>query len=147
MSYPVDRKSLFFENPKNVLLFLVQSLHDGYYFFFISASKKFQKVNITFWNFFYHVFGVRRVNKSKVLICGRHNRSSDFDAYIISSEILFKVSNSGFKDLHILLAKDIDRNGISSSLCMSHLTKHTSVRACDTFDCIIGTIDISILRR
>ena len=27
---------------------------------------------------FYHVFDVRRVNKSKVLICGRHNRSSDF---------------------------------------------------------------------
>lgn len=60
VSYPVDRKSLFFENPENVLLFLVQSLHDGYYFFFISASKKFQKVNITFWNFFitFSVFGV-----------------------------------------------------------------------------------------
>ena len=45
------------------------------------SSSQHQKVPESQYHFlelFYHVFGVRRVNKSKVLICGRHNRSSDF---------------------------------------------------------------------
>ena len=81
-----------FENPENVLLFLVQSLHDGYYFFFISASKKFQKVNITFWNFFitFSVFGVS-ISLKCSFVAGTIAVQT-FDAYIISSEILFKVS-------------------------------------------------------
>ncbi len=90
VSYPVDRKSLFFENPENVLLFLVQSLHDGYYFFFISASKKFQKVNITFWNFFitFSVFGVS-ISLKCSFVAGTIAVQT-FDAYIISSESYLK---------------------------------------------------------
>ena len=40
---------------------------------------------------------------------------------------LFKILNTGFEDLKILLTIDVNCNTIVTTLCMSHLTKYTAV--------------------
>ena len=42
--------------------------------------------------------------------------------------ILFKVSNTGLKDLQILLSVDVDCYAVVAALCVCHLTKDTAVR-------------------
>ena len=41
------------------------------------------------------------------------------------------------KNLLVLIAVNISGNGFTDSLRMSHLAKDTSVRACDSLDCIV----------
>ena len=49
--------------------------------------------------------------------------------------LLEEVLHSGLEYLHILLAVDIDSHRIAAALRVSHLTKDSSVWACDTLDC------------
>lgn len=60
--------------------------------------------------------------------------------YLCHSLLLLKVLHTRLKDLHILFAVNVHGNCLASSLRVSHLTKDTAIRACDTFDCHVGTV-------
>ena len=60
-------------------------------------------------------------------------------------KILLKVVNTGLEDLHVLLAVDVNGNGLSSSLRVSHLTESSAVCGSDTFDGCVRTVDVVLL--
>jgi hypothetical protein len=68
--------------------------------------------------------------------------------FIYSSEnvcmsfFLFKISNTGFEDLDILFSVDVHGYGIAAAFAVSHLSKYTTIRACDSFDSCVGTVDV-----
>ena len=64
--------------------------------------------------------------------------------YLCHSLLLLKVLHTRLKDLHILFAVNVHGNCLASSLRVSHLTKDTAIRACDTFDCHVGTVWIPV---
>ena len=67
---------------------------------------------------------------------------SQMPAPIILFTYLFEVLNTRLKDLNILLSMDVDCNAIVATLAVCHLTKDTSIRACDTLNVVCRTIDV-----
>ena len=67
---------------------------------------------------------------------------SQMPAPIILFTYLFEVLNTRLKDLNILLSIDVDCNAIVAALAVCHLTKDTSIRACDTLNVIGRSVDI-----
>ena len=61
------------------------------------------------------------------------------------SIILFKIFHTGFKDLKILLSVNIDCHRIAASLRVSHLSKNTTIRACNSLDRTVRAVDIPLL--
>src|SRR5699024_9662945 len=51
---------------------------------------------------------------------------------------------TGFKDLHILFSVNIYCHTAASALRVSHLSKHSSVRTCNSFNGIIGSVYIPL---
>ena len=60
--------------------------------------------------------------------------------------LLFEICNTRLKDLQILLSVNVNSNAIVTALTMSHLTKYTSVRTCNTLNVVIRTVNIPFLR-
>ena len=57
---------------------------------------------------------------------------------------LLEVCHTGLKDLHVLVAVNIDGYGIATSLCMTHLSEYTAIRTRDSFDGCIGAVYIPL---
>ena len=84
-------------------------------------------------------FPINGVNK-KEESCHTQNSSHHYHCIL-----LFKILHTALKDLHILLAVDINCDCIAAALGMSHLAEYTAVGACDTLDRHIGAVDIPLL--
>ena len=59
----------------------------------------------------------------------------------------FKISDTGFEQLQILIACDIDSYSISAPLSMSHFAEYPAIRAGDSLNTEIRTIDIPVFIR
>ena len=59
------------------------------------------------------------------------------------SFFLFKICNTGFEDLDILFSVDVHGYGITAAFAVCHLSEYTAIRACDSFDGCVGTVDVS----
>lgn len=69
----------------------------------------------------------------------------DTTLVLIRCQSLFKVLHATLKDLHILLAVDVDCDCIAAALRVCHLAKDSSVGAGDTLDRHVGAVDIPLL--